>query len=659
MDKIRSATLNVRGIIDPLKRDMVFQEIIQKNLDIALLMETHTPEGQSQKYIDEWFAASNNKAIFPERADDETFSGVAILFGKNFPEPQIQNQKISVPGRSLSIETNIEGKLHKIMVTYAPTNYKLRTPFFTQIRQLEQSNIPVIWGGDFNHVEDPTIDREATTPNRLEHTAGATAVALYKNAHNLVDPFRVENPTKKIFTHEQTTRSGNISRSRIDRILIPKNYRHHKTTAVTSIVNKPAQLDHRMVICEFTPSHTKNSKKGKGVFLFNTQLLKDPDFDLSCRVAIDEISGNDYPGISGPLDHYEAVKAAIKIHAMTETLQKHMREKAEIDAALTALQTEENKENPSQNTISAIKQQIANIERLKIEALLLHNKMDAIEHDEKPSSYFYERLKSRARKTHINKLNIVENDTQTTTEEQNKILKAIHKFYTDLYNEYPNEICEEAQDILINKLDKTLPEETTELLEADLTLDELKKALKGMKNNKTPGIDGLPSELYKHFSDILLPLLLNAAHCIKAIGKMSNTQRSAIVALLHKKGERADLKNWRPISLLCTDYKILTKALANRMIPTLEKIIHPNQTCGIPNRTIHNNTWLLRDLIDYATEIQDLTIIFSLDQEKLSTESTTNTYSKSSEKWALDQTSADGLKSSIQTPNPTYKIMAT
>ena len=53
---------------------------------------------------------------------------------------------------------------------------------------------------------------------------------------------------------------------------------------------------------------------------------------------------------------------------------------------------------------------------------------------------------------------------------------------------------------------------------------------------------------------------------------------------------KKNFKNWRPISLLCSDYKILTKILSNRLKPVLEHSISIEQTCGIPNRSIFSYT---------------------------------------------------------------------
>jgi hypothetical protein len=57
-------------------------------------------------------------------------------------------------------------------------------------------------------------------------------------------------------------------------------------------------------------------------------------------------------------------------------------------------------------------------------------------------------------------------------------------------------------------------------------------------------------------------------------GSLPPTTRIGVRTLLFKKGEKTDLKNYRPLSLLCTDYKIIAKALANRTKSILSTLIH-------------------------------------------------------------------------------------
>ena len=68
--------------------------------------------------------------------------------------------------------------------------------------------------------------------------------------------------------------------------------------------------------------------------------------------------------------------------------------------------------------------------------------------------------------------------------------------------------------------------------------------------------------------------------------------------MLPKKGDLVLLKSWRPVALLCTDYKMLSRALANRLKDIMEVIVHPDQTDCIPDRTIMDNIFLILDVID-------------------------------------------------------------
>ena len=59
------------------------------------------------------------------------------------------------------------------------------------------------------------------------------------------------------------------------------------------------------------------------------------------------------------------------------------------------------------------------------------------------------------------------------------------------------------------------------------------------------------------------------------------SQKNALVKLLFKKGDHRELKNWRPVSLLNTDYRILSKILTNRISTVLPMIVPEEQKCDI------------------------------------------------------------------------------
>jgi hypothetical protein len=78
------------------------------------------------------------------------------------------------------------------------------------------------------------------------------------------------------------------------------------------------------------------------------------------------------------------------------------------------------------------------------------------------------------------------------------------------------------------------------------------------------------------------------------------SQRSSVLALLFKNGDPLLLDNFRPISLLNVDLKILSHMLAQRLKKILSKIINEDQTGYIKNRFIGFNLRQIQDIIDYA-----------------------------------------------------------
>lgn len=100
-------------------------------------------------------------------------------------------------------------------------------------------------------------------------------------------------------------------------------------------------------------------------------------------------------------------------------------------------------------------------------------------------------------------------------------------------------------------------------------------------------------------------------------GHLSDTQKMGYITLLCKDSDNStDVKNYRPISLLNCDYKLISKTITNRVKKVLEYIINPDQTCAVPGRTIFNNLHLMRNIIDYCEQKQLLLAFISLDQEK-------------------------------------------
>lgn len=137
-----------------------------------------------------------------------------------------------------------------------------------------------------------------------------------------------------------------------------------------------------------------------------------------------------------------------------------------------------------------------------------------------------------------------------------------------------------------------------------------------MQGRRAPGIDGLSVEFYKAFWDVLSHDLLDVLNESLASGSMPMSCRRAVITLLPKKGNLQDIKNWRPVSLLCVDYKLRSKALATRLGRAVEQVIHRDQTYCVPGRSTVDNVHLIGDVLEVSSSLGINTGLISLDQEK-------------------------------------------
>ena len=218
-----------------------------------------------------------------------------------------------------------------------------------------------------------------------------------------------------------------------------------------------------------------------------------------------------------------------------------------------------------------------------------------IEEGEKPTKYFFNLEKQNVYKNMIKQL---KKEDGSLTQNDAEIIEEGVAFYQNLYKK-DNISYDDIKDYLQEENElKTINENEKQGLEGKITKDECEIALNSMKSNKSPGSDGIPMEFYKMFwADIHLMLTyLNHAY---EIGELSATQKRGILSLIFKKSDKELLKNWRPISLLNTDYKILTHELANRLKKVISKIISTDQNGYVKGRNIAYNIRLIQDVIDY------------------------------------------------------------
>ena len=124
-----------------------------------------------------------------------------------------------------------------------------------------------------------------------------------------------------------------------------------------------------------------------------------------------------------------------------------------------------------------------------------------------------------------------------------------------------------------------------------------------MKNDKSPGIDGITKEFYEFFWDDIKNLLSDSVKKSFMSRELSSSQKQAAIKLIEQKDRDKRLtKNWRPISLLNIDTKLISKVLAIRLKKVLNNLISENKISYLNNRIISEGGRLISDIV----EITDL-----------------------------------------------------
>ena len=241
--------------------------------------------------------------------------------------------------------------------------------------------------------------------------------------------------------------------------------------------------------------------------------------------------------------------------------------------------------------------------------IYLRSKAQVIEEGERNSKYFASLEKKKAESKIISRLNI--KDKIIT--DQKDIINGRNLIIKTYFQKRTLSIPHNFFDDNIGKLDDA----EQHICDSILTEHELPIALKEKKNKKSPGSDGLTTEFCKLFWNDIKQFYINSINYSYQNGKLTELQTQSMISLIPKPGkDNSFLENWRPICLLNVDYKIATKAIANRVKKVLPKLFHNSQIGFMKGRYIGENIRQIFEVLEHAEEQEIPGLIFFSDFEK-------------------------------------------
>ena len=151
-----------------------------------------------------------------------------------------------------------------------------------------------------------------------------------------------------------------------------------------------------------------------------------------------------------------------------------------------------------------------------------------------------------------------------------------------------------------------------EVLDLSISMEEVHVAVGKAKRKKAQGPDGIFHEFYIKMWGIMKNELLDIIHIMYLEGLLSEAQKHGHIVCLPKIGFPAHTENYSPLTILNTDYKILTRIIANRLRTRMKELLHSNQYCGRNDKSIYVVA-TVRDTITYAEDTQKPICLPSID----------------------------------------------
>lgn len=602
------SSTNVRGLGSDLKRKEIFIWLHNRNFDISFLQETHSTADTEKAWQHQW--GFSNSIHFSHGTSDSR--GVAIVF-KRGVDVIVDRTWRDRDGRCLMLEVRLQ-ELQAVLVNlYSPNTVGEQIEFFQRMRVaitvFNQNQLPVIIGGDFNVVFDHDLDKSGG--RHFPRTAVVRCIRDIQSDWELMDAWREQNPLTRQYTWQQ---SHPLVKCRLDYWLIPV---HLLIQIAACQISRAPCTDHKSVVFRIQGPHFQS--RGPGIWRLNTTVLQHEQYQEEIRSKIEAALAETSDWNAG--QRWEYLKMTMRNASMQYCAKLNsirLKRKLELQSMIDQVDVMGDAASVADLEIMArAKQELEVLLEDDARRAILRSKVRWLAYGEKPNKYFLGLEKRNSIRKCILKLVTAGGEEITDSK---RILQAAQEHFNQVYTR--QSVSPQARmtwfDQLAGHDPHGLGDAARDQLDRPLEEWEYSNATKQMASGKAPGRDGLPAEWYRTFwRNIQEPFLASVNESIVS-GELTPSQKQGVITLLPKPGkDTTQLSNWRPITLLNCDYKILAKALATRLKPYLSNVINVNQSGFMAGRYIGENIRLAIDIIEFLHASRNETgLLLSLDFEK-------------------------------------------
>ena len=536
-------------------------------------------------------------------------------------------------GRTVTATTLINGRPKSVMSAYAPAKGEgqAREAYFKSIANRIKKNSLI--GIDANCVPDVSIDHRSNSTSSSAYENGGAA--LFEETiikAGLMDVQREHFGDERFFTSHHRVRDGTDVWTRLDQLYAAdegdEEWKHFDIPDDFPRRKKRRELDHSAVAMVMDPPEGRQTRGVQVPFILEDIYTNEEFAKVVAQNIRERHQQAEKTGMWA--GQWERMKIDLRKLSLDETRRRKFTARAETKAKLLKIA------DMRKDRSRGIDAHVAEMDELELEVAkslrtekTLHETLEreaythGKRHDVSSKEFFRpwrpshkSQAPTRMRQRDWTSLNNPR--PGGVTHDQKGIIAEFTKYFKALYRLKP--IDPHAKEECLDTLrDPTLPRPQKPTLQKcgdDIDVAETLETMQHLPTGKSPGPDRLPNTLYKTFAKLLAPFLTKVLNEGRKGGRLPATMLQGITSVLYKKKDPTDPRNYRPITLLNNDYKILTRILTARMNEAVKQFVSPQQNGFVPDGFIAENTMLLNLLKAWVEDEDSDAIFIFLDMEK-------------------------------------------
>ena len=498
------ASLNVRGLRDSSKCMRLLAELKNLGVVIVAVQDTHFTCGADYRVLESDFN------VFSAYGST-TSVGVSLLVGRSL-DADVDVVLAGDGGRLVVADVAVKSFKFRLVVVYASNIAAERVSFFRRLAPSLDDTKRLVLMGDWNAIIDPKIDKVGRGANRLRRCE--SSLDGFMTRHGLVDSFRLDHPGWEMWTLLDRSASAKVV-SYLDRVLVRRAYIDFVSCPTFHLI---AWTDHKLIRVSL---RLANRPSLAGYWKFNTSLLEIRDFrdrleSLIHRALVGAVTGNRW---------WVSLKHRIRDFAPKYGRQLNLDRTAE-----------------AKSIDDRLCRTVARGDSLGVE--LARRDLERESSERYKGSVVRSRLK-RVLKSNANareELRMFPDRYSTFVKTPDGRLLRSGSEIRDAFRAHFRDRFARCTDIPLREFRSYLADfprlgvAEAASCEGVVTDCEVRDALKQIGLNKSPGLDGLPYEVYLRMSQMFVPILTDMFNHWFAQGAIPGSVTKCVITLLKKGG---------------------------------------------------------------------------------------------------------------------------